>query len=297
MPAIPSLPRRCPAEGMIAQAVVGINGVTAGQYGSLAVDPAAVDPYAPVITDIATDSFPGLRRFLDHAVGGRPRRSGEVAVRRTGDARRGAHPRRAGRRRGVRRRGSCGPLARRVVVGRRSPRRCPDLAADRSSSTSRGSASCSSPASRSLPTRRSTCCRGRWPACRASPRSACTAAPTPTWRRCSPPDPTCCRSRRGRRWPALPATSARFLDGGGRVAWGVVPTDGPMFVVGRSPLARACASCGRSSSERGVDADLLRAAQPRHGALRSRAAHPGGRRAGVPRRARGRPPDRRLVVR
>ena len=68
VPAIPSLPRRCPAEGMIAQAVVGINGITAGQYGSIAVDPAAVDPYAPVITDITTDSFSGLRRFLDHAV-------------------------------------------------------------------------------------------------------------------------------------------------------------------------------------------------------------------------------------
>jgi hypothetical protein len=68
VPAIPSLPRRCPAEGMIAQAVVGINGVTAGQYGSIAVDPAAVDPYAAVITDVSTDSFSGLRRFLDHAV-------------------------------------------------------------------------------------------------------------------------------------------------------------------------------------------------------------------------------------
>ena len=68
LPAIPSLPRRCPAEGMIAQAVVGINGVTAGQYGSIAVDPAAVDPYAPVLTDVATDSFSGLRHFLDHAV-------------------------------------------------------------------------------------------------------------------------------------------------------------------------------------------------------------------------------------
>ena len=68
VPAIPSLPRRCPAEGMIAQAVVGINGIAAGQYGSISVDPAAVDPHAPVITDITTDSFSGLRRFLDHAV-------------------------------------------------------------------------------------------------------------------------------------------------------------------------------------------------------------------------------------
>src|SRR6266508_6587180 len=60
VPAIPSLPRRCPAESMIAQAVVGINGVTAGQYGSLAVDRSAVDPHAPVITDICTASFYGM---------------------------------------------------------------------------------------------------------------------------------------------------------------------------------------------------------------------------------------------
>jgi hypothetical protein len=67
LPAIPSLPRRSPAEGMIAQAVVGINGVTAGQYGSIAVDTGTVDPDAPVVTDVDTDSFCGLRRFLEAA--------------------------------------------------------------------------------------------------------------------------------------------------------------------------------------------------------------------------------------
>jgi hypothetical protein len=64
VPAIPSLPRRSPAEGMIAQAVVGINGVTLGQYGSIAVDPHAVDPCAPVATDLANDAFAGMRTFL-----------------------------------------------------------------------------------------------------------------------------------------------------------------------------------------------------------------------------------------
>jgi hypothetical protein len=68
LPAIPSLPRRSPAEGMIAQAVVGINGVTAGQYGSIAVDTRTVDPEAPVLTDADTDSFCGLRRFLGDAI-------------------------------------------------------------------------------------------------------------------------------------------------------------------------------------------------------------------------------------
>ena len=52
VPAIPNLPRRSPAEGMIAQAVVGINGVTLGQYGSIAVDVASLDPNAPVRTDL-----------------------------------------------------------------------------------------------------------------------------------------------------------------------------------------------------------------------------------------------------
>lgn len=67
VPAIPSLPRRSPAEGMIAQAVVGITGVTLGQYGSIAVDPHALDPDAPVATDLGNDAFAGMRSFLDVA--------------------------------------------------------------------------------------------------------------------------------------------------------------------------------------------------------------------------------------
>ncbi len=69
LPAVPTLPRRSPAEGMIAQAVVGLPGVTLGQYGSIAVDVAAVDPDAPVITDIGHDAFCGLRTFLSEAAG------------------------------------------------------------------------------------------------------------------------------------------------------------------------------------------------------------------------------------
>jgi methionine synthase II (cobalamin-independent) len=71
LPAIPSLPRRSPAEGMIAQAVVGIRGVTAGQYGSLSVDVDRIDVHAPVVTDIEHDAFGGLRAFLTEAAGRR----------------------------------------------------------------------------------------------------------------------------------------------------------------------------------------------------------------------------------
>ena len=63
----PTLPRRSPAEGMIAQALLGIEGVTLGQYGSIAVDVRRLDPCAPVITDLHHDGFTGIRTFLDVA--------------------------------------------------------------------------------------------------------------------------------------------------------------------------------------------------------------------------------------
>ena len=64
LPAVPTLPRRSPAEGMIAQAVVGIAGVALGQYGSIAVDVDALDADAPVHTDLANDAFTSMRTFL-----------------------------------------------------------------------------------------------------------------------------------------------------------------------------------------------------------------------------------------
>lgn len=67
VPAIPTLPRRSPAEGMIAQALVGIGGVTLGQYGSIAVDTDHLDPEAPVQTDLGHDAYGALRAFLETA--------------------------------------------------------------------------------------------------------------------------------------------------------------------------------------------------------------------------------------
>jgi hypothetical protein len=67
VPAIPSLPRRSPAESSIAQALVGAAGVTLGQYGTVAVDVERLDPTAPVETDLRSDNFVGFRTFLDVA--------------------------------------------------------------------------------------------------------------------------------------------------------------------------------------------------------------------------------------
>lgn len=68
LPTIPTLPKRSPAEGAVAQAIVGLNGVSIGHYGSIAVEARLLDPAAPVHTDMSLDSFGGFRAFLDHAV-------------------------------------------------------------------------------------------------------------------------------------------------------------------------------------------------------------------------------------
>lgn len=65
--AVPSLPRRSPAESSIAQALVGTAGVTLGQYGTVAVDVDRLDPTATVTTDLERDQFVGFRTFLEIA--------------------------------------------------------------------------------------------------------------------------------------------------------------------------------------------------------------------------------------
>src|SRR5918995_6518157 len=72
--AIPTLPRRSPAEGMIAQALVGNGGVTLGQYGSIAIDVDHLDPAAPVATDIGHDAYGGGRGVPPRAPARPPRR-------------------------------------------------------------------------------------------------------------------------------------------------------------------------------------------------------------------------------
>ncbi|MDX2378312.1 MAG: hypothetical protein QNM02_00960 [Acidimicrobiia bacterium] len=64
---IPTLPKRSPAEAMVAQAVVGLPGVSLGPYGSIAIDPARVDDTTAIRTDLAQDAFVGMRTFLDRA--------------------------------------------------------------------------------------------------------------------------------------------------------------------------------------------------------------------------------------
>lgn len=68
IPTVPSLPRRSPAELGVAQALLGVPGVSLGQYGAVAVDPRQFDPDAHVTTDLDGGQFIGLRAFLNEAV-------------------------------------------------------------------------------------------------------------------------------------------------------------------------------------------------------------------------------------
>ena len=62
---VPTLPKRSPAEAMVAQAVVGLPGVSPGQYGSIAVDTARLADDRPIRTDLHHDAFVGVRSFLE----------------------------------------------------------------------------------------------------------------------------------------------------------------------------------------------------------------------------------------
>lgn len=80
VPTIPSLPRRSTAEGLIVQAMLGIEGVTVGQYGAISVDVRRVDPSADVTTDVHHGAFAGFRRFLELAAERQERRARHAAA-------------------------------------------------------------------------------------------------------------------------------------------------------------------------------------------------------------------------
>lgn len=65
IPTIPSLPRRSPAESMVAQALVGIEGVSVGQYGGIGVDVSQLDVDHFIKTDISSDAYGAFGAFLD----------------------------------------------------------------------------------------------------------------------------------------------------------------------------------------------------------------------------------------
>jgi len=64
---IPSLPTRSTAESMVAQALSGVPGVGFDPDGGIRIDVRLVDPDHPVSTDLLDDAFVGTSAFLDLA--------------------------------------------------------------------------------------------------------------------------------------------------------------------------------------------------------------------------------------
>jgi hypothetical protein len=66
LPAAPTLPARSRREGMIAQAAHGVPGIEVADDGSLVIDDARLDPEAPLDDPgFSSDAFVGLRAFLN----------------------------------------------------------------------------------------------------------------------------------------------------------------------------------------------------------------------------------------
>lgn len=81
LPFAPSLPARSKREGMIGQAASGISGISVDADGSLGIDHQAVDPDAPLDEEaFAGDAFVGFRAFLTAMVD----RSGPLKISLTG---------------------------------------------------------------------------------------------------------------------------------------------------------------------------------------------------------------------
>ncbi|MSO86252.1 MAG: hypothetical protein EXQ71_01875 [Acidimicrobiia bacterium] len=81
LPAAPSLPNRSGVERMIAQAAWGITGVRVLDDGSLVVDDPAIDPRHPLAEEgVDGPPFVGLRSFLEAAAG----RQGPIKLQLTG---------------------------------------------------------------------------------------------------------------------------------------------------------------------------------------------------------------------
>ena len=266
---------------MIAQAVVGLNGVTLGQYGSIAVDVDALDPFGPVVTDLANDAFAGFRTFLATAAARGLR--GPVKWQFVGPVTLGAALNRVGV-----------PVHTAFPVAVRAVRSHLAAIAD--------AVATALPASPQL-----VWLDEPWlgelmqPGFPIAPDTAidlvssAMAAVEPF----ATVGVHCCADvdiasllAAGPDVLSVPVTESlanvagylvRFLEGGGRVAWGVVPTDGPILDQQRALVAPAQRSVVRARPAR-LRPGAVAAAQPRHAAVRPRVAHAVGGRA-------CRPPD------
>lgn len=253
LPAAPSLPRRSPLEGMLGQAAAGVPGVALRADGSLAVDPTRLDPDGTTAGGVDGPGFACLRAFLAAVAG----RTGPVKLQLTGPVTFGVALARAG---------APGERAFPVAAAAVRARARAVLAAARAAVPAAtlvvvldepGLVTAFRPGF-PLPAERTVdLLSGALAALEPEALTGIHCCGPTDWGAVLAAGPDLVSAPVGGGLDRVPAGLAGFLERGGRVAWGAVPTDGP---VGDrpEPLARRLAAEWRALAAGGCDPDLLR---------------------------------------
>jgi hypothetical protein len=225
LPYAPSLPARSRREGMIAQAAAGVAGVTVGDDGSLAVDLAAVDPEAPLAGEgFSGDAYVGLRAFLSAVADG----TGPLKVSLTGPVTLGM---------GLHAAGLPAPLAFQVAgaVVRRRAAALVDLVVERVPQAEvvafldePSLVAVTQPGFPLAPVAAVDLVSGALASIEARATTGLHCCGPADWRLVLQAGPRLLSAPVASGLAASPGTVADFLDRGGWIAWGAVPTDRPV---------------------------------------------------------------------
>ena len=252
LPSAPQLPNRSPSELMLAQAVEGVRGVTASASG-LSFDARLVDPEAEVETDFSSDAWASLGAFLDAVAD----REGPVKVQLCGPVSLGFALVHAGMARTL-----AGQVASRAVIDRitallaetrhRAPHAPLVLVLDEPSLTAWYGEGFPWEADDTV-----DLLSGALAAAAHGATAGVHCCGATEWRLALAAGPQILSVPAGSGLTEDPVALGTFLDGGGWVAWGAVPTDGP---VSRQPerYLHAVHDEWRDLARGGVDFDLLR---------------------------------------
>ena len=252
LPAAPQLPNRSASELMLAQAVEGVRGVAASP-GGLSFDAALVDPEAEVETDFSSDSWASLGAFL----GAVAHREAPIKVQLCGPVSLGFALVHAGMPRTL-----AGQIASRAVIDRitallaetrhRAPHAPLVLVLDEPSLTAWYGEGFPWEADDTV-----DLLSGALAAAAHGAIAGVHCCGATEWRLALAAGPQILSVPTGSGLTEDPVALGTFLDGGGWVAWGAVPTDGP---VSRQPerYLHAIHDEWRDLARGGVDFDLLR---------------------------------------
>jgi hypothetical protein len=225
LPFAPSLPARSRREGIISQAATGIAGIDVDEDGALFIDHVRVDPDAPLAdTSFSGDAFVGLRAFLTAIVD----RSGPIKVSLTGPVTLGVALHAAGLARDLAFRVSAAAVQQRAkamvdLVARRVPQADVIAFVDEPSL-----ASCTDAGFPIGPVEAVDLVSSALAALENRATTALHCCGRADWRLVLQAGPQVLSLPTDAGVEQSPGAVADFLDRGGWLAWGAVPTDRPI---------------------------------------------------------------------